>query len=95
VTDWFAPSLHVDGYWWEDVHGSDPGLATNPTPEGRPDLRGGRRVDLLFGINFYVPKGPLKGGRLMVEGGIPVYQDLDGPQLGTAWILSVGCSYAF
>jgi hypothetical protein len=31
----------------------------------------------------------------MVEGGIPVYQHLDGPQLGTAWILSVGCSYAF
>jgi hypothetical protein len=49
----------------------------------------------LFGINVYVPKGPLKGSRLMVEGGIPVYQDLDGPQLGTAWILSVGCSYAF
>ena len=95
ITDWFAPSLHVDGYWWEDVQGSDPGLATNTTPEGRPDLRGGRRVDLLFGLNFYVPKGPLKGGRFMVEGGIPVYQDLDGPQLGTAWVLSVGCSYAF
>jgi hypothetical protein len=95
VTDWFAPSLRLEGNWWEDVQGSDPGLATNPTPEGRPNLRGGRRLDLLFGINVYVPKGPLKGSRLMVEGGIPVYQDLDGPQLGTAWILSVGCSYAF
>jgi hypothetical protein len=95
VTNWFAPSLHMDGYWWEDIHGSDPGLATNPTPEARPDLRGGRRLDLLFGLNFYVPKGLLKGSRLIVEGGIPVYQDLDGPQLGASWIFSVGCSYTF
>ena len=95
VTDWFAPSLRLEGNWWEDVQGSDPGLATNHTPEARPNLRGARRLDLLFGINVYVPKGPLKGSRLMVEGGIPVYQHLDGPQLGTAWILSVGCSYAF
>ena len=95
VTDWFAPSLRLQGNWLEDIQGSDPGLATNTTPEARPNLRGVHRLDLLFGINVYVPKGPLKGSRLMVEGGIPVYQHLDGPQLGTAWILSVGCSYAF
>ena len=95
ITDWFAPSLRLLGDWWEDVQGSDPGLASNHTPEGRPNLRGGRRIDLLFGTNFYVPRGPLKGTRLMLEGGIPIYQNLDGPQLGTAWILSVGCTYAF
>jgi hypothetical protein len=95
ITDWFAPSLRLEGTWWEDIKGSDPGLATNPTPEGRPDLRGGHRLDLLFGINFYVPKGVLKGSRLMLEGGFPVYQNLDGPQLGTAWMLSAGVSYAF
>jgi hypothetical protein len=95
VTDWFAPSLRLEGNWWEDIEGSDPGLATNHTPEGRPDLRGGRRLDLLFGINFYAPRGLLKGTRVMVEGGVPVYQHLDGPQLGTAWMLTVGGSYAF
>ena len=31
----------------------------------------------------------------MFEGGFPVYQNLDGPQLGTAWMLSAGVSYAF
>ena len=80
---------------WRTFIGSDPGLATNPTPEESAQPAEAHRLDLLFGINVYVPKGPLKGSRLMVEGGIPVYQDLDGPQLGTAWILSVGCSYAF
>ncbi len=94
VTDWFAPSLHLDGNWWEDVNGSDPGIGL-ATPEGRANLRGGRRLDLLFGINFYVPKGLLKGNRLMLEGGLPVYQHLDGPQLGAAWMISLAWSYAF
>jgi len=94
-TDWFAPSFRMESNWWDNVHGSDPGLAANTTPEGQPNLRAGSRLDLLFGLNFYVPKGPLKGSRFMVEGGVPAYQDLDGPQLGLAWILTVGCSYAF
>jgi hypothetical protein len=95
VKDWFAPSVRLDGRWWEDIQGADSRLRTNPTPEARPDLRGGRRLDLLFGINFYLPRGWLKGNRLMLEGGFPVYQHLDGPQLGTAWMFSLGWSYAF
>jgi len=94
VTDWFAPSVRLDGRWWEDVAGADPGISP-ATPEGRPNLRGGRRLDLLFGLNFYIPRGVLKGSRFMVEGGFPVYQHLDGPQLGTAWMFSLGWSYAF
>jgi hypothetical protein len=94
-TDWFAPSVRLDGRWWEDISGKDPALNANHTPEARTDLRGGRRLDVLFGLNFYAPKGFLKGSRLMIEGGIPIYQHLDGPQLGTAWMLSVGASYAF
>ena len=95
ITDWFAPSIRLDGRWWEDIAGKDKALDANHTPEARTDLRGGRRLDLLLGLNFYVPRGVLKGTRLMVEGGIPVYQHLDGPQLGTAWMFSLGCSYAF
>lgn len=94
-TEWFAPSVRLDGRGWGDVKGADPGLRTNPTPEARTDLRAGRRLDLLFGINFYVPQGVLKGSRVMLEGGLPVYQHLDGPQLGTAWMFSLGWSYGF
>jgi hypothetical protein len=94
-TDWFAPSIRLEGNWWEDINGADVRLAGNTTPEARTDLRGGRRLDLLLGVNFFAPRGILKGNRLMVEGGFPVYQHLDGPQLGTAWMISVGWSYAF
>jgi hypothetical protein len=95
VTDWCAPSIRLDGRWWENIKGSDARLAANPTPEARTDLQGGRRLDLLFGINFYMPGGWAKGNRFMVEGGLPVYQHLDGPQLGVSWMLSAGWSYAF
>jgi len=78
ITDWFAPSVRLDGRWWEDVTGADPGLAANVTPEARPNLRGGRRLDLLFGLNFYVPKGFLKGSRFMAEGGFDIVIFLTG-----------------
>jgi hypothetical protein len=95
LTDWLAPSVRLDGKVWENITGADPALAGNVTPEGRPDLRAGARLDLLFGLNSYAPKGILKGNRLSLEGGIPVYQDLKGPQLGTAWMIHLRWSYAF
>jgi hypothetical protein len=95
VTDWFAPSLRLDGQVWGNITGADAALAANATPEARTNLRAGARLDLLGGINLYTPEGILKGNRLSVEGGIPVYQDLKGPQLGTAWMISVRWSYAF
>ena len=95
ITDWCAPSVRLDGRWWEDVAGADPRLASNTTPESRPNLQGGRRLDLLFGLNLYAPGGMIKGNRLMIEGGFPVYQNLDGPQLGMSWIINIGWNYAF
>ena len=61
-------------------------------PTADPDRRGGSRVDLGLGLNF---KLPMKGHRLAVEAALPVYQDLDGPQLGAEWILTAGWQFAF
>jgi hypothetical protein len=95
VTDWFAPSIRLDGRDWGNISGQDSRLAANPTPEGKTYLREGDRLDLLFGLNFMIPKGPLKMSRFMIEGGLPVYQNLQGPQLGTAWVLTAGFTYGF
>jgi hypothetical protein len=94
-TDWFAPSVRLDGKVWENITGADAGLAKNTTPEARTNLRSGARLDLFGGLNLYAPQGILKGNRLSFEGGIPVYQDLTGPQLGTAWMITLRWSYAF
>jgi hypothetical protein len=95
LTDWFAPSLRVDGRIWGNVHGADPAIDPKFDPEGDPHRQGGRRVDLLAGTNFYVPSGVLKGVRLSLEAGVPVYESLNGPQLSTRWLFSAGLTYSF
>jgi hypothetical protein len=96
VCEWFAPYVRVEGKVWGNVHGADPAYGAVPaTPEARPDKQAGERVNALFGFDIYVPKGLMMGNRFTVEGGVPVYEHLTGPQLGLAWTINVGWTYAF
>ncbi len=69
--------------------------ANRMVPTVFTELRGGTGLDAALGINFYVASGSLAGFRIGVEGLLPVYQDLDGPQLETDWQLIIGPQYAF
>lgn len=95
VTDWFGPSLRLDGRSWGNVKGRDPELNPLANPAADPRRQGGRRVDLLLGLNFYAPRGKLKGNRLTIEGGLPIYQWLDGPQIENDWQITAGWSYTY
>ena len=90
---WLSTSAQVKGSIWKDVDGSDPQLNPAMVSTARPDLRGGARVDFLLGINFF--RYEATGYRISLEGGVPVYQDLDGPQLETDWIVKVGWQWSF
>lgn len=81
---------------WGDYSGHDSAYG-NPmmAPTIREELRGGTRVDVPMGLNFYFPDGALAGHRIAAEWHIPVYQNLRGPQLGTDWILTVGWQKSF
>ena len=85
VTDWASVSAQLSGRVWGDVDGADPDLNPKMVPTADPNLRGGERVDFLFGFNAYAQSGTLEGNRAAVEVGFPVYQSLDGPQLETDW----------
>jgi len=95
--DWVSTSARFDWQSWGNIDGADPALNPDMVPTADPNLQGGDRLDLLFGMNFYVPEGPIliKGQRLAVEFGFPIYQDLDGPQLETDWVLWLGWQYAW
>ncbi len=95
-SDYLSVSARVAGRMWGNYNGSDDAYA-NPmmTPAVREDLRGGTRIDAPLGVNLYFPRGALQGHRLAVEWSIPVYQDLDGPQLETSWQLTVGWQKSF
>ncbi len=95
VTEWFGPSLRLDWQGWGNVAGADPELNPLRNPAFDAKKQSGERLDLMAGLNFYVPKGPLKGNRLSIEGGVPLYQSIAGPNLGVDWMLTVGWSFSF
>lgn len=96
-------SARLDSNIWANVFGAYPLLNQALTPTNRPDYQGGRRIDILFGANFYLPGRdlPSQVGDYLpsqwfsVEGGIPVYQSLMGPQLKTSWIITAGWNLRF
>jgi hypothetical protein len=94
--DWVSTSLRLRGEGWEDIDGADKALNPAVVPTARPDLRGGKRIDLILGANLLgtgsdsVIGDILKGHRIAFEIAAPVYQDLDGPQLETDWVFTLG-----
>lgn len=95
LTDWLSASLRLDGQQWGDVEGDDDALNPALVPTADPGLRNGRRVDALLGVNLFALEGPLAGHRLAVEGGVPVHQWLDGPQLEVDYRLSLEWTWVF
>ena len=96
VMDRLSVSARVMARNWDDYEGHDTAF-TNPmmNPAIREDLRGGTRVDVPLGFNYFFNEGQLKGHRLGAEWSIPVYQDLHGPQLGFDWGLTIGWQKSF
>lgn len=74
----------------DNIDGQDPRI-TAPIQTANPDNYGLERLDLFAGLNWVSHSGH----RLALEVGTPVYQDLDGPQMETDWILTAGYQFAF
>jgi hypothetical protein len=63
---------------------------TPSTPDADPDNYGGQKIDGYIGVS--VPVGAFSLG---VEGGIPLYQDLNGLQMKNDWYLTAGLQAMF
>ncbi|MDE0886176.1 MAG: transporter [Myxococcota bacterium] len=94
-TPWLQTSFRVRWDQWFNPTGADDQLDPSISPLEDPSMQAGERLDTLFGVDFFVSGGWLKGARISIEGGLPVTQDLQGPQLGADWILTSGLQYAF
>ncbi len=91
----FSTSFRLRWGQWGNIVGSDPDLNPNMVPTADPDRQAGSRLDALVGLNWYAQGGVLAGNRFAIEFGAPVYEDLDGPQLSTAFLATVGWQLAF
>ena len=96
VLDRLSLSARVLARNWGDIEGHDAAYG-NPmmVPTVREELRGGTRIDVPVGLNYYFNSGALSGHRIAAEFGIPLYQDLHGPQLETDWVLQIGWQKSF
>ncbi|WP_371228496.1 transporter [Roseovarius sp. 2305UL8-3] len=76
------------------IDGRDP-LIMGPVQTADPLNYGGDTVTLYAGVNLVGQKGALRGHRFGIEAGVPVYQNLNGPQMETDWTLTLGWTKAF
>jgi hypothetical protein len=85
---WANGSVRVHGQFWGDVDHDAPEFPASPAAE--PGLTGGHRIEIVAGGNLQAAAGIFLGHRLFGEIGVPVYQNLDGPQLGLGWRGRIG-----
>ena len=86
---WVSNSIRLAYQTQGDIHGIDAEIV-GPVQTANPDFYGGDRLDLLFGVNLVGQRGAICGQRLAAEMGVPVYQNLNGPQLETDWTFMLG-----
>ncbi len=90
----FSTSVRLETKSWTNIEGANDELTIMPTmvPTADTSLRGGNKVDAYLGLNYYL-SGP--NVRFAGEIGQTLWQDLDGPQLGSDWSLTLGIQSAF
>ncbi len=101
-SSWVQPSFRLTTIFWDQIHGQDsellaPALPTNPypAPVTNPNAFGGTKILALPGIRLSYPKGWFRGQYIEVEGGVPVYQYLNGPQPKEDWRINVSLTLNF
>jgi hypothetical protein len=104
LTGWLQRAIGPASAWFrlayshtDRIQGADPEIQKlldpvmgAPTPDADPGNYGGKRLDGMIGISF--TKGPISLG---IEGGIPLYQNLNGLQLKTQRLLTAGLQAMF
>ena len=94
LDDWISTSLRLTGITQGTINGRDDQIAA-PVTTADPDNYGGQKLILGLGANLVGQEGLLRGHRLGFEFGIPIYQDLNGPQLKSDWAFMIGYQKAF
>lgn len=96
IVDWLSASLRMEYQNWGNVHGDNDNLPPPDfIPTADPNRQGGQRLDAGVGFNLIGTGGLVKNIRLATEVLLPVWQDLDGPQLESDWRIITGVQYAF
>ena len=91
---WVSLSGRIEGRHVGKIDGIDRQIM-GPAPGANPDFIGGDSVTLFAGADFSPQRGALKGHRIGLEIGVPVYEDLNGPMLRRDWQLALAWRKGF
>ncbi len=94
LSPWISVSARLAGKTTGKIEGQDSEIVA-PVQTADPDNHGGDRADFLVGVNLVGQSGILHGHRLAAEFGVPIHQNLNGPQLETDWLFTVGYQKSF
>ena len=95
LTESIVATLRVKYHRQGDIHGQDPALSRARSPSEHPDQQKVKRADILAGISFYQGEGYLKGLRVGLEAGLPLWQQLRGPQIEKDYFAGIGLQWSF
>lgn len=89
-----SASLRVTGEIEDKIDGIDTSIVL-PVQTADPRNYGGKRISTSLGLNSVIQSGTLKGHRFSAEITLPVYQNLNGPQMKRDKAVILGWSKAF
>lgn len=91
---WVSLSGRIEAKTVGRIDGIDPNIVA-PVQTADPPNYGGETVALYGGLNPVAQHGAMHGHRFAIEAGLPVYQNLNGPQMKGDWTLTAGWQLAF
>jgi hypothetical protein len=94
---WAAASIRAEGTVSGRINGYDQEIAVLSSNDASTDAShtGGQRVQLYLGLHIKPLETILPGAIVQVEFGLPVYQNLNGPQMRLQNTVQAACMYAF
>ncbi|MBK7643558.1 MAG: hypothetical protein IPJ19_11030 [Planctomycetes bacterium] len=98
VQEWsgaWSGSVRVTATRWGNVRGADPDLDPAANPLNDRTRQSGERFDGALGVNWTPFSGKLDGSVFGLEVGLPLAQDLVGPQLSEDWFAAVRVGISF
>lgn len=84
-------NMRLTGEYQGRIDGADDQI-NGPVQTADPDNYGGRFAEIGLGANFALP---VDGHSISVEGSLPIYQDLNGPQMKRDYGVTARYRYAF
>ncbi|MGB0579530.1 MAG: transporter [Limisphaerales bacterium] len=95
---WLEPIVGVRFQNWQRITGFDPALPLGPPYPATvvdPTRYGGEKINLSVGTRFKITGGPFTGSAMEIQGALPVYQRLNGPQPEEQWQLNAAWKWSF